>query len=250
MSALQSYIRRNAAHGRDTEMIGPFLATFSQHSDNRNLNYAIPVDGASPKVSDVDALTAAYQRRNLLPRLEFLPDNAPDVEAVLLAGGYTVERRIPVMTCPPGAVAEQPAPAGIELLVPESDEDFAGLISAQNEAYGESGTATPADVARMRDLLARGGFAVLARNAETGEAAGGGAGDVLTDGLTELVGFGVRAKYRRRGICAAFTEFITLAAHRAGADMPFLTPGTEVEARLYAKVGFRGVGDILHLIRE
>jgi hypothetical protein len=45
---VQAYLRGVAARGRETERIGPFLATFDRASDNPFLNYAIPDDGARP----------------------------------------------------------------------------------------------------------------------------------------------------------------------------------------------------------
>ncbi|MEG3975323.1 hypothetical protein QT970_11950 [Microcoleus sp. herbarium8] len=55
-SRIQSYLRFAASQQRDTERIGPFLATFSRHSANPYLNYAIPDDGAAPSLADVNAL--------------------------------------------------------------------------------------------------------------------------------------------------------------------------------------------------
>jgi hypothetical protein len=54
-SRIQSYLRFAASQQRDTERIGPFLATFSRHSANPYLNYAIPDDGAAPSLADVNA---------------------------------------------------------------------------------------------------------------------------------------------------------------------------------------------------
>ncbi len=77
-----SYIRSAASRVRDTERIGPFLATFSRHSANPYLNYAVPDDGAVPSPADVTALVDAYRGRGRTPRLEYLPGLAPAVEAV------------------------------------------------------------------------------------------------------------------------------------------------------------------------
>ncbi|MBD2774217.1 GNAT family N-acetyltransferase [Iningainema tapete] len=70
-SRIQSYLRVAASHQRDTERIGPFLATFTHHNDNPFLNYAIPDDDATPSSADVAALIAAYERRSRIPRLEY-----------------------------------------------------------------------------------------------------------------------------------------------------------------------------------
>lgn len=244
MTALQSHIRRAAAAGRTTERVGPFLATFTPQSTNPFLNYAVPDDGARPTPDDVAGLTAAYRRRDLVPRLEFLAATAPDAEAVLRAAGYEVERRIPVMLCPPDALRVAPPPAGIELVVPKSDVDFEGMLTAQHEAFDDP--ATP-DVTGARESLARGGFRVYARDASTGEPVGGGVAEPVVDGTTEVAGIAVRVPYRRRGAGAAITAWLTAAVHEQGAHTVFLTPAGTDEQRLYARIGYQAADDMLHL---
>src|SRR5262249_53139864 len=197
-------IRRNAARDRDTEQVGPFLATFSRNSTNPYLNYAIPDTDARPTHDDIESLGAAYERRGLVPRLEYLPKLAPTVEVALLAGGFTVDNRVTLMVC---------------------------------HAYDEPEPPPPEKAAGVRSLLDKGGLAVLARDATTGEPAGGGVCDVIADGVGELAGFGIRAKFRRRGIGAAITSYLTVAAHRAGATTAFLTPGGDAEERIYRRAG-------------
>lgn len=246
MSALiQAYIRRTAAAGRDIEQIGPFLATFSRNSSSPFLNYAIPDAGARPTRDDVAALAAAYERRGLIPRLEYLPKLAPDVESALLAGGFTVTDRLPLMACADSEATGQPVPAGIELVVPGTDEELRNLIDAQREAFGESEPAGDADVAGYRRQLSTGGLAVLARDAVTGEPAGGGTCTPISDGVTEIGGIAVRPAFRNRGVGAAITAYLTAAAHRAGAGTAFLTPAGEPQERIYRRVGFDTIDEVV-----
>jgi ribosomal protein S18 acetylase RimI-like enzyme len=240
-------MRRSAAAGRSTEQVGPFLATFSADSTSPFFNYAIPDDGARPSPSDVDALSGAYRRRDLLPRVEFLVDTAPAAEHALLAAGWSVERRIPVMLCPPGSAVALPPPAGIELVVPGTDDEIRGLLLSQYEAFGEPHEVTADEIASTRERLRAGGFAVLARDAATGEPAGGGVAEAIVDGTTEVAGIGVRPAFRRRGIAAALTAFLTAAVHGAGARTAFLTPAGVPEQRLYARAGYSPAGEMLHL---
>jgi len=249
LSALQSHMRRAAAAGRRTEQVGPFLATFSPGSTNPFLNYAIPDDGARPSRSDVDRLTGTYERLDLLPRVEFLVDTAPDASDALLAAGWSVERRIPVMLCPPGSVVMPAVPAGIELVVPSRDDEFHGLLAAQWEAFDQPVNVSADDVAKAGDRLRAGGFAVLARDAVTGEAAGGGVAEAVADGTSEVAGIGVRSGFRRRGLGAAITAFLTAAVHDAGGRTVFLTPAGVTEQRLYERVGYVPAGDMVHLSR-
>jgi hypothetical protein len=51
-----SYLRAVAPLDRETDHVGPFVATCTAGSDNPYLNYAIPDDGASPHADDVEGL--------------------------------------------------------------------------------------------------------------------------------------------------------------------------------------------------
>jgi len=253
---IQSYLRATASRVRDTERIGPFLATFDRTSDHPFLSYAIPDDGAEPTADDVAALIGAYRARGRRPRLEFLPAVAPAAEAVLLAGGFAVEARPPLMTCGPADAVEIADPPGIELVTPESDAEHVARVRVTAAAFGEpagdpdadDGGADAATVARTRDTVAAGGIVILARDAQTGASAGGGVCTPPGDGATELAGIGVRQEYRRRGVAAAITSRLAREAFAAGVRTAFLTPGDDGALRVYERAGFRSRGTMLHLV--
>ncbi len=245
-SQIQDYLRLAASRARDTQRIGPFLATFTTHDANHFLNYAIPDAGANPDVSAVYALIAAFHQRERTPRLEYLPDVAPAVQSVCVEAGFSVEDHMPLMVCPLFGLHAISVPAGITLLYPKSDAEIFDLISAQNEAYGES-PPQPEAVARRQEFLDAGGIAILARDQLTGAGVGGGMCDVPWMLTTELTSVGVRAAYRRRGIAAALTAHLAQAAFDAGVTTVFLMAAHEAEARMYARVGFIRIGEVLGL---
>src|SRR4051794_19878956 len=112
-------MRKAAALNREVEQIGPFHATFTSHSASPYLNYAIPDPAAEPTADDAQALIAAFRRHERIPRLESLPGLARAVEPALLAAGFTVEDRLPLMECPRDGIGgnlDPPPPAGFELL--------------------------------------------------------------------------------------------------------------------------------------
>jgi predicted GNAT family acetyltransferase len=242
---IQAYIRSGVGRGRESERIGPFLATFTGHSDNPYLNYAIPDDGATPSPTDVAALVAAYRRRNRLPRLEYMASLSPAVEVALTGAGFAVEGRLPILVCTPDSARDLPVPAGIALIAPACDDDIRAMIAAQNEAYGE-GRPGPEEVAARRANLAAGGLAVLARDATTGEPAGGATCDVPLHGVTELAGVGVRPAFRRRGIAGAMTARLVRDALARGVTTIFLTPAGEAEG-VYTRAGFVRVSEQVHI---
>jgi len=248
MSAIQAYVRTTAPRGRDTERVGPFLATYSPGTPHPMLNYAIPDDGAQPTAAEIDALTEAYRRRDLLPRLEYFTDVAPELEILLVGAGYGLERRVPLMTCTPESRIDRPAPAGIRLRAPESDDDIRRMRVAQNTAYGEAPEVGAEEVERLKAGLRAGVRHALAEDSSTGAVVGGGLALEVVDGTTEIAGIGVLETHRGRGIAAALTARLTREVHEAGAHTAFLTPGDLGIGTVYARVGYRPAGECVHLL--
>ncbi len=116
--------------------MGPFLATCTPATSNPYLNYAIPDDEGAPTGDDVGALIGWYLSRDRAPRLEYVTDAAPAVEPALLAAGFGVDGRLPLMTCEATRAGRPPEPAGVELVVPESDDGLLAMMLVQAEAYG------------------------------------------------------------------------------------------------------------------
>ncbi|HLJ66934.1 MAG TPA: GNAT family N-acetyltransferase, partial [Chloroflexota bacterium] len=245
---IQAYLRDVTARERETERIGPFLATFSRSSANPFLNYAIPDDGAAPSADEIADLIRSYERHGLRPRLEYITRSAPLVEAPLLEAGFRVEGRLALMTSRRGEECTPPIPPGIELRRPETDGELLGVRTVQHEAYGEPEPATKEDAQRVAANLRAGGMAVLARVQDTGEPVGAGEYTPILDGVTEITSIAVRAPYRRRGIAAAMTVWLARAALAAGATVPFLM-ANEAEERIYARAGFRTTSSVLHISR-
>jgi GNAT superfamily N-acetyltransferase len=245
---LQAYLRQSVLT-REIERVGPFLSSFSRHSENPFLNYAIPDDGAEPSPDDMQALIAAYEARGRIPRLEYFPSVAPAVEAALLAAGFAAEDRLPVMTCTRDDLRESPPPDGIELVLAVTENDLFIAMSAANEAYGEARPPDHDDVIRQLEAVASGLGYALARDVFTGEPAGSGVFTVPHDGVTEVAGIGVRSAHRNRGIARALCAFLTRTAFDAGVTLPFLMCEQENEERVYGRVGYATTSTILHISR-
>ncbi len=247
LRAYADYIRVNATSGRQVEHVGPFVATFTEHTANPFLNYAIPLEGAAPTDDDVRALIGVFRRRGRMPRVEYFPVLAPEVAPRLDAADFTHERRIPLMVCTPEDLRAIPMPDGVAVYLPASDDQYLAAASAQHDAFEELGPASPDDAAGLRRLAEGGGVVVVAVVEATGEAAGAGVCDAIHHGLGELAGIGVRARFRRRGIAAAITHQLAQAAFAAGAATVFLTPGGPAEERIYQRVGFIAIAEQAHV---
>ena len=245
---LQRYLRTAAARGRDAERVGPFVALFDPHTAHPYLNYAIPDDGARPTPSDVAALIAAFDRRGRVPRLEYLPAVAPEAEAALLSAGLTVQDRLPLMVCTPDTlVAPSPQP-GLEIALPVGDDDLRAMGVAQHAAFGD-GPPDAAAANRLREWIAEGAIAVVARDVASGAIVGGGIATVPDDGTTEVAGIGVLEAFRRRGAAGAITARLAREAFARGVTTAFLTPGDDGAQRVYARAGFAERSVMLHLVR-
>src|SRR5271170_1503728 len=96
--AIMAYIRETRK-ARELPRVGQFALLLTDVTRLRFLNYGIPDDGADPDDAAVASLVAAFRTADRLPRVEFLPSVAPALEPVLASHGWTVEDRLPLMTC-------------------------------------------------------------------------------------------------------------------------------------------------------
>jgi ribosomal protein S18 acetylase RimI-like enzyme len=242
---IQAAIRDDATRNREVERIGPFVATFTPGSRNPYLNYAIPEADGEPTAGDMAAFAEAFARRGYAPRLEYIPGLAPAVEPVLLEAGFAVEGRLPLMVCE--RRPESVAPEGIDVRVAVTRDDVRAAATAQNEAYGEPDPPSERWVDGILGNIAAGGLLVVAVDAATGEPAGGGACTAPHEGATELTSVGVRASHRRRGVAGAMVALLAETMLGRGADLVFLMAAGEAEARIYARIGFTEIGEVLHI---
>jgi ribosomal protein S18 acetylase RimI-like enzyme len=258
---VNGYLHGNARSRAVNEACGPFHIGFDAGNPHPFMNYAVPEANAVVTSEDVEALLAAFAKRERTPRLEFAPGGAPGVEEALLAAGFEVQQRLPFMVV---TATELAAPAeldGIEVKVLDrtaTDEELRGVAIAQQEAYGERGDEPLDDadlsdeIAGLRTMVDAGKFTVLARgtadSAHPGvPMAAGGCGPAIA-GTTEVGGIGTRPAFRRRGAGAAVTaELSRHLLEVAGLDCVWLSPAGPEQERLYASIGYRSLGEMLFI---
>ncbi|TMR97191.1 GNAT family N-acetyltransferase [Nonomuraea basaltis] len=241
---VHAYLRSVA--GTRAHRAGPFVIRFDEHDDALPFNYAIPDDGVAPTADEVAMLVAAFRERARTPRLEYVPRAAPKVEAALLDAGFTPEGRYPLLVCPPGEVVDAPVDTTVRVALVTDDVDLWPVARVMNEAF-EVPEATEHDVARLRRVLDGGGLVAAAADTTTGNVVGAGQIGRPHRGVAEVAGIAVRTSHRRRGIAGAVTALLTRAGAEAGITTPFLTPADDGAARVYARVGYRKVGEVLHI---
>jgi ribosomal protein S18 acetylase RimI-like enzyme len=242
---VQQHARTLALRVPSHVRVGPFVCRFNPSWASPFANYAIPDDHAEPTAADVRALISVFAEHERRPRLEYLPNCAPAVESVLLAVGFTVEDRPPVMVCPPESLTLPPAVDGLEFIEPRTDFELDDLATVQHRAFGEEGDPEPGTGARARRIYENGGIVVLAKFRDA--PAGGGSCSAPVDGLTELAGLAVAERFRRRGIGAAVAAYLTALAHQRGYRTVWLEPANEAVERMYASIGYRPIGEKLNI---
>jgi ribosomal protein S18 acetylase RimI-like enzyme len=236
---VQDSIRAVNGAARDAVRAGSFTFYRHRNSDHPFLNYAVPDAGAT-EWTGIDELRRAFAVHGLNPRLEFVGECAPGLEAALTGAGFALEGHFPVMTLPPDELREVPAPDGVVIARALRATDARALLEVAAEAFGEE-PPTEAEVAAYqgRGLLAR----------ADGVAAGAASRSDIAEGVSELAGIGVRARFRRRGIATALTAAVAADAFAAGAELCFLTPGDDGAERVYERAGFRRAGTtMVHMV--
>ncbi len=248
MGKIQSYLRAVIQDDHQLLTTGVFDVFVNPVSDHPYSNYAIPRPDAEPDEEAVQELIAIMEGTGRVPRLEYLPAEAPAVEEALLDAGFEIELRTPVMCCGPDELAkpELPDKVTIDELGPDATrEELEGLLRVQSEAFGQP--YNPSDIARLQPLLGR-RVAVIAY--AEGDVAGGGMCQVPIAGVTEVVGIAVREDARRRGIATAITAELTRRAFALNVEVAFMTPGDSGAQKVYERAGYSVTDEMLHLIRR
>ena len=107
------------------------------------------------------------------------------------------------------------------------------------DPQAERATTQEAEKFRQELILSR---AFTARLDE--QPVGAGMFTEIHEGLTELVGITTLKRFRRRGIAATLTAYMTQIAVRQGATLTFLVASDEQAGRVYER-GFRGFGTLM-----
>jgi ribosomal protein S18 acetylase RimI-like enzyme len=231
---------------------GGFVAGFDPGTTSPYINYATPTPGAEPTRRDVAALIAAFRTRGLMPRLEFAPDAAPEVEPALRTAGFTVEEVHEYLVCTPATLTVPRVPAlvgGPRVETPVSDQDYAAIDAALSEAFTGKFASSPHGAGRLRRVQENGGAVRFVRSTDRG-CAGGASCSAPAVGTSELSGVGTRPAFRVRGIATAVTAALTEAMFASGTASVWLEYSGEGSRRVYERVGYHPQGTRLYMSLE
>ncbi len=243
--AIMAYIRETRK-ASELPRVGQFALLLTDVTRLRFLNYGIPDDGADPDEAAVASLVAAFRTADRLPRVEFLPSVAPALERVLASHGWTVEDRLPLMTCTSRMVRDLLPPEGVLVQAPSDDIALHEMARLQHDVFGDPEPVDDRTVARLRGHLNRGARALVCVDAHTRRMVGAAQAGVPAGGATELVGVAVVASHRRRGLAATMVSMLTRQAFAAGLTTVFMeaAPGAD---GAYRNAGFERTSTSVHM---
>jgi len=235
---IQAYLRVTALGFYDAIPAPPFTAFFHPRDRLRYLNYAIPDEPAGGDLRESLArLRDTFHEGDRLPRFEYVEGFAPALAASLEQAGFELELRAPLMACPATAIAEPHAVAGLEI-VPATGNARAYLtIGRRAFGVGDESEAPDDEVAAWSARRTPSNTALL--GLLEGEPVAVSAATPPQDGLSEVAGVGVLEQARRRGIGAAMTAAAAREAVAKGAELTFLSPGSDGAQSVYERIGFR-----------
>jgi ribosomal protein S18 acetylase RimI-like enzyme len=245
---IQAYLRATAAAFYEAVPISPFTAFFNPTDPLPYLNYAIPDEPAAGDLTEpLSRLRETFRSRGRLPRFEYVAGFAPDLAASLDGAGFEVELDAPLMTCPPDELVDPPAVRGLEIVPATSNPRAA--ITVGNRSFGSPNApeATDEDVEGwISRRSAADGVSLL--GLLDGEAVAIASATPPLDGLSEVAGVGVVEHARKRGIGSAMTAAAARGGAARGAELLFLSPGSEAAQSIYSRVGFRPAERTLYYV--
>jgi ribosomal protein S18 acetylase RimI-like enzyme len=222
--------------------------------------YARPA-GGDITADDVRAVRRRQWTIGAPEAFEWIVDLAPTLGPAARETGLDVDE-VPLMALAtpldaggrdPGG--RDPHSARLRRLEPD-DAALAASRAAADIAFGAPGTARGDAGPRERDA-ALATFPETRLSAVRERMAGGLTVTVVAEdadgvlavgshqpvaGVTEIVGVGTLPSARRRGLGAAVTAALVQDARRGGAEIVFLSAGSDDIARMYARLGFKRVG--------
>jgi ribosomal protein S18 acetylase RimI-like enzyme len=243
---VQHHARTRALRTDNHIRSGPFVVRHDPNWPSPFANYAIPDDGSAPTASEVSDLIDTFRTLDRMPRLEYLPSCAPQVEPVLLAAGFTAENSAAVMTCSAGTLLRPEDAADVLITEPADDAGLLATAAVQHAGYGQPGEPIPGEINWLRGTIAGRGVVALATT-DGGTAVGAGVCSPPMDGLSEMAGLAVAANFRRRGIGAMVAAYLTAAVLARGCRTVWLEPADPDIQRMYARIGYRTVGEKLNI---
>jgi ribosomal protein S18 acetylase RimI-like enzyme len=221
--------------------------------------YARPVPGgeAVPAARDVEAVRARQRELGLPEAFEWVHECVPELLDVARAAGLQVLEAPLMVLREEGRRTPEPPPGVTVRLLEPGDPALAAAYGIARVAFSRPGTARGGDGPAARDAVAaaqsaderaftsdrlRRGLTAMAVAEEAAEGPlAAGSHQPLGD-VTEVTGIGTLPSARRRGLGALVTWRLVQDARERGAELVFISAGSEEIARVYGRLGFERIG--------
>lgn len=245
---VQRYIIERQQAKRAATVVGPFTVLLDPDDDAIEDNLACPHTPATEApeqwLTSLQAAFASYRRR---PAIQWLTGYAPQLEATLRATGFTEHSRETLLVCSPGELHSPASIPGLSVITISDTSSVAEMReNLDTNARGfDPANAQPATDEQAAQFL----LELISARAFTarrdGRAVAAGMYSEPREGVTELAGIATLEPYRGQGLAAALTARMTQAAFANGCDLVYLTTTNPIAARVYERIGFRPIGEML-----
>jgi len=229
-------LRRSNVPGADVIEFDGLLLAFANVADPE-LNSALVVREPFDVPRSLDRARAEFARRGLRLGLDIQAGRHPSVDSRVRSDGMGRILDRPGMVARVADLSRADPPAGVQIVRARAPGDKLAAARVAGEAFGDTERVVTSFYAKSVPDVPE---AVCLTAAESGRQIGSVAG-YLHEGAVGILGLGVPAAARGRGVGAA----LTVAAARAftGADLAWLHPASPEARSLYERLGFRAVAD-------
>ncbi len=249
----QCELNANAASATSRSVIdvGPFQALLDPATDMIWLNYAVPISPIDPHnvAAALAELRRVFAEHNRTIRFEFNALPWPELAGMLEQDGLVLHGRHPLMVCTPASFRPFNAP-GVAVTMLHGDEPDA-LLSAgmqiQSESFEVSTEPPPgAEIERVRSRIRagtlQGALALL-------DGVPAGAGNMIAiAGVAELGGVATSPAFRRLGVAATLSSFMTEQLFVNGGRLAWLSAADVAAQAVYQRVGYSVIDERLNYI--
>lgn len=248
LDRLHTYLHANAGvRARDVvdlDVVTLYLGTAMAASDNVAL---MREDDDARLAGSLALARARVRERNGTIHVRLIEEVFPRLASAMTPLGLRQVKREPLFVCTPATLLPTSDILGLTFVTLTSESQLHNVqqeLDTNERGFdpGFTGFASTDQAERFRSTLvtARAFTAHL-----NGEAVAAGMFHTPLDGVTQISGIATLAPYRRRGIAATLTTFMTQTAFNAGVDLVYLAAANEPAQRVYERLGFREVGTLL-----
>ncbi len=251
LARAEASLREFASVGRRRVDAGALVVLATEGDPTPFLTVAVPGGGPEPEAwaPSVALLVEAFPEPSATPRLEFMTELHPGLEAALLAAGFRRTASAPVLVAAAAAWVDPPArhAGAYRDLADLSAVELERFVVSQSLAFGMPLESGRAFLPLLRGCLPDG--RILGGALELGDRPVSGATLQVAPSGAELAGVFTDAGWRRRGLAFATCAELLRRARAVGVATAWLSAAKGAEG-VYRRLGFHAVGTQTNVARR